>query len=228
MPDLKQQAAREAATLIRPGDTIGLGAGSTMGHLIASINERPDLKPTLKTVSSSYTTRQLLLRDGFTVLDSGWITQVQWYFDGCDQFDRRLNALKSGGGVHTAEKVLAAMADQFILVGDSSKRVERLDATFPLVVEVIPEALAYVSDRLKKFFNPLKSELRLSDKKDGAVITERGNFLIDLWFGAFPEPGILNERLIAIPGILEHSLFYNMAHKAVTAGPAGIEIYTKP
>ena len=120
------------------------------------------------------------------------------------------------------------MADQFLLVGDHSKRVERFDAKYPLVIEVIPEALAYVSDRTKKFFNPSRCELRLSDKKDGAVITERGNFLIDMWFETFPEPAMLNERVIAIPGILEHSLFYNMSHRAITAGPDGIQIFTKP
>ncbi len=228
MPDLKQQAAHEAAQLIRPGDTIGLGAGSTMAHLIASLKERPDLMHSLKTVTSSFATRQRLLQEGFVVVESGWISRVDWYFDGCDQFDRRLNALKSGGGVHAAEKVLAAMADQFVLVGDSSKRVERLNGVFPLVVEVIPEALAYVQDRLKRFFNPSRSELRLSDKKDGAVITERGNFLIDSWFEPFPEPAMLNERVIAIAGILEHSLFYNMAHRAVIAGADGIQQYTKP
>jgi ribose 5-phosphate isomerase A len=228
MPDFKQQAAREAATFIRPGDTIGLGAGSSMAHLIAAIKDNREVFRSLKTVTSSFTTRQLLLAEGVTVVESGWLSRVDWYFDGCDQFDRRLNALKSGGGVHTAEKILAAMADQFVLVGDHSKRVDRLDATYPLVVEVVPEALAYVSDRLKKFFSPARSELRLSDKKDGAVITERGNFLIDNWFTTFPEPAMLNERVIAITGILEHSLFYNMAHRAVIAGPDGIQILTKP
>lgn len=228
MSDLKQQAASEAAKLVQPGNTIGLGAGSTMGHLIAAIKENPDLANSVRIASSSFATRQRLLRDGFTVLDSGWIAQLDWYFDGCDQFDRRLNALKSGGGVHAAEKVLAAMADQFVLVGDNSKRVERLDGKYPLVIEVIPEALAYVSDRIKRFFNPSRSELRLSDKKDGAVITERGNFLIDLWFGTFPEPAMLNERVIAIPGILEHSLFYNMCNRAITAGAEGLQTYTKP
>ena len=228
MIDLKQQAAREAATLIRPGTTIGLGAGSTMIHLMACMKEEPEKARSLKTVSSSFVTRQKLLHEGFTVLDSGWVDHLDLYFDGCDQFDRRLNALKSGGGVHAAEKVLAAMADQFVLVGDHTKRVERLDGTYPLVVEVIPEALAYVTDRLKKFFNPKRSELRLSANKDGAVITERGNFLIDSWFETFPEPAMLNDRVINIPGILEHSLFYNMAHKAITAGPEGLQIYTRP
>ncbi len=228
MPDLKQQAAGEAARLIRPGETIGLGAGSTMTYLIAALKDNAELFRSLKTVSSSFTTRQRLLQEGFTVVESGWLSRVDWYFDGCDQFDRRLNALKSGGGVHAAEKILAAMADQFVLVGDSSKRVDRLDATYPLVVEVVPDALAYVADRLTKFFNPTRSELRLSDRKDGAVITERGNFLIDNWFTDFPEPAMLNERVIAIPGVLEHSLFYNLAHRAVIAGPDGIQTLTKP
>jgi ribose 5-phosphate isomerase A len=228
MTDYKQQAAAEAAKFIRPGDTIGFGAGSTMSYLITALKPTPEIYTSLTVLSSSFSTRQRLLQEGFTVVESGWTARLDWYFDGCDQFDRRLNALKSGGGIHTAEKVLAAMADNFVLVGDAAKRVDRLDATYPLVVEVIPEALAYVSDRLQKFFNPTRSQLRLSDKKDGAVITERGNFLIDNWFESFPEPAMLNDRIIAIPGILEHSLFYNMAHQAVTAGPDGIVVYTKP
>jgi ribose 5-phosphate isomerase A len=228
MPDYKQQAAAEAAKSVQPGSTIGLGAGSTMTHLINAIKSTPNLTQTLTVASSSFATRQTLLKEGFSVKESGWLTQLDYYFDGCDQFDWRLTALKSGGGVHTAEKVLAAMAKQFVLVGDNTKRVDKLTNTYPLVVEVIPEALAYVSARLKEYFNPARSELRLSDKKDGAVITERGNFLIDNWFETFPEPGILNDRVTNLPGVLEHSLFFNMAHKAITAGPDGIVVYTKP
>jgi len=228
MPDYKQQAAQEAAKLIKPNSTIGLGAGSTMIHLVNALKQSPDLVQTLTVASSSFVSRQFLLQQDFRVSESGWLSRLDYYFDGCDQFDWRLTALKSGGGVHAAEKVLAAMADQFILVGDSGKRADRLTNTYPLVVEVIPEALAYVTDRLKRFFNPTRSELRLSDKKDGAVITERGNYLIDNWFDTFPEPGILNDRVTALPGVLEHSLFFNMAHKAITAGPDGIAVYTKP
>ena len=228
MPDHKQQAAQEAAKLIRPGDTIGLGAGSTMTHLLMAVKETPGLAQTLTVASSSFVTRQILIQQGFNVKESGWLSRLDWYFDGCDQFDRHLNALKSGGGVHTAEKVLAAMADSFVLVGDASKRVDHFNGNFPLVVEVIPEALTSVADRLKRFFNPTRSELRFSNKKDGAVITERGNFLIDSWFDPFPDPGDLNDSINAIPGILEHSLFYNMAHKAIIAGPDGITIIPRP
>ena len=159
--------------------------------------------------------------------EMGWADRVDLYFDGCDQFDRRLSALKSGGGVHTTEKVLASMADEFIIVGDYAKRVERLEPTYPLVLEVIPEALAFVSDRVKRFFNPVRSELRLSNKKDGAVITERGNFLIDCWFDPFPEPAVINDRIAGIPGVLEHSLFYNLAQRAIVAGPDGVQYFTR-
>jgi ribose 5-phosphate isomerase A len=225
--DFKKEAAKAALQLVKPGSTVGFGAGSTMAYLIGLIGEDAALAFSLTTLSSSFTTRQLLLQMGFTVQEAGRVMRLDLYFDGCDQFDRRLSALKSGGGVHTSEKVLAAMADEFILVGDAAKRVERLEATYPLVLEVIPEALGYVSDRVRQFFKPIRSELRLSDKKDGAVITERGNFLIDCWFDPFPEPAVINERVIGIPGVLEHSLFYNMAHRAIVAGADGVKQYSR-
>jgi ribose 5-phosphate isomerase A len=225
--DYKKEAAAAALSLIRPGNTVGFGAGSTMVHLINFVSEDPGLKGSLRVLSSSFATRELLRQKGFVVQEAGWTAKLDVYFDGCDQFDRRLSALKSGGGVHTSEKVLAAMADEFILVGDAAKRVERLGVEYPLVLEVIPEALAYVSDRVQRFFQPVRSVVRRSDKKDGAVITERGNFLIDCWFDPFPEPAVINDRLLGIPGILEHSLFYNLAHQAIVAGPDGIKQYSR-
>jgi ribose 5-phosphate isomerase A len=225
--DYKKEAAAAALTAILPGSMVGFGAGSTMVHLINFVSEDTVLMGSLRVLSSSFATRELLLQKGFVVQEAGWTAKLDVYFDGCDQFDLRLSALKSGGGVHTSEKLLAAMAEEFILVGDAAKRVERLGVEYPLVLEVIPEALAYVSDRVQRFFQPVRSVLRRSDKKDGAVITERGNFLIDCWFDPFPEPAVINDRLLGIPGILEHSLFYNLAHRAIVAGPDGIRQYSR-
>ena len=227
MSDFKKEAAAAALPLIRPGCTVGFGAGSTIAHLINLVSEDSVLMGSLQVLTSSFATRELLREKGWTPGETGKTAQLALYFDGCDQFDRRLSALKSGGGIHTSEKVLAAMADEFILVGDSAKRVERLDGRYPLVLEVIPEAMEYVSDRVKRFFHPFRSALRLSNKRDGAVITERGNFLIDCWFDPFPEPAVINDRLLALPGILEHSLFYNLAHRAIVAGPEGIKQYAR-
>jgi len=225
--DHKKNAAAAVLPSIRPGSTVGFGAGSTIAHLVSLVCEDPDLAGSLQVLSSSFATRTLLREKGLRVRELASTAKLDLYVDGCDQFDRRLSALKSGGGIHTSEKVAAAMADEFILVGDMAKRVEQLDGTYPLVLEVIPEALTFVGDRVRRFFQPVRSALRLSDRKDGAVITERGNFLIDCWFDPFPEPAVINDRLFAIPGILEHSLFYNLAHRAVVAGPEGIRQYAK-
>lgn len=221
------EAAAAALSVIPPGSTVGFGAGSTMVHLINLVSGDTGLMGSLRVLSSSFATRELLRQKGFAVQEAGWTAHLDLYFDGCDQFDHRLSALKSGGGVHTSEKVLAAMAGEFILVGDAAKRVERLGVGYPLVLEVIPEALSFVSDRVQRFFQPVRSVVRRSDNKDGAVITERGNFLIDCWFDPFPEPAVINDRLQGIPGILEHSLFYNLAHRAIVAGPQGVQYYSR-
>jgi ribose 5-phosphate isomerase A len=225
--DHKKEAAKEALTLIRPGSAIGFGAGSTMAYLIGLVGGDAELSGSLRVLSSSFATRELLRSSGFAVGEAGSTVRLDLYFDGCDQFDRRLNALKSGGGIHTSEKLMAAMADEFILVGDAAKRVERLGVEYPLVLEVIPEALAYISERVQRDFKPVRLAVRRSEKKDGAVITERGNFLIDCWFDPFPEPTVINDRLAGIPGILEHSLFYNLAHRAIVAGPDGVKHYSR-
>ena len=66
---------------------------------------------------------------------------IDIYFDGCDQLDSELNALKIGGGIHTQEKLLASMANEFILIGDESKLVQNFDNRFPVVIELLPQAV---------------------------------------------------------------------------------------
>lgn len=227
MEDLKQVAAKAALDFIKPGQTIGLGAGSTIAHLVNYLKESASLHHSITTVTSSFNTQQLLQEHGFNSKQTGEVSQLDLYFDGCDQFDHQLNALKSGGGIHTREKLLAAMADKFILIGDGSKYVTQLYTTFPVVIEVIPEAVPFVMKQLKKIFSLANPVIRLSNKKDGAVITENGNLLIDIWFRSFPPLDSLNHRLKEIPGILETSLFYNMAHAAIIAGKKGVEIIPK-
>lgn len=227
MEDLKQVAAKAALDYIKPGHTIGLGAGSTIAHLVNYLKTEERLFKSITTVTSSFNTQQLLQEHGFNTKQPGDVSRLDIYFDGCDQFDHQLNALKSGGGIHTREKLLAAMADKFILIGDGSKYVAQLYTTFPVVIEVIPEAVPFVLKQLKKIFSLANPVIRLSNKKDGAVITENGNLLVDIWFRSFPPLDSLNYRLKDIPGILETSLFYNMAHAAIIAGKKGVEIIQK-
>ncbi|MDQ2752550.1 MAG: ribose-5-phosphate isomerase A, partial [Bacteroidota bacterium] len=126
----KQQAARKAVELIEDGAAIGLGMGATMAYMVEFLHEQK--KNDLQVYTSSAATKLLLEQNGFSVFRISEVSNLLIYFDGCDQFDKDLNALKSGGGIHTNEKLFASMADQFILVGDESKYAEHLDTTFPL------------------------------------------------------------------------------------------------
>src|SRR5258708_1948183 len=228
MQDYKKEAARAAVKWIQPGSTVGLGAGSTIAHLVGFIKEDAALAASISVVTSSFTTRLLLEKSGFRVKEMGATQHIDQYFDGCDQFDAELNALKSGGGIHTREKIVAAMAREFILIGDESKYANRLDGKYPLVIEVIPDALSFVLARLPEIFEGSVPVIRMNDKTDGAAISGNGNFLIDCRFAPFPEAKLLNEEVGMIPGVLEHSLFYKMAHKAVITGDKGTIIKTRP
>jgi ribose 5-phosphate isomerase A len=227
MRDYKLEAAKASLDFIKKGQTIGLGAGSTVASLVNLVAEDLDLVQSLTFVSSSFKTRAYLQEKGLRIQASAYVESLDVYFDGCDQFDQDLNALKSGGGIHTSEKILASMANDFILIGDSSKSVVALDNQFPLVVEILHEALPLVLRRVKQAFPHSELTLRMSTQKDGAVLSENGNLLADIYFNELPPLDFLNVTIKMIPGIVEHSLFYQLATKAIVAGENGITMLTK-
>jgi ribose 5-phosphate isomerase A len=92
------------------------------------------------------------------------------------------------------------------------------------VIEVLPDALRFVTARVQLLFFNVLTALRIGDKKDGAVVTDNGNYLIDLWFQDWPELSDLNTTLKSITGVVETSLFYNLARKAVISGTDGVRI----
>jgi ribose 5-phosphate isomerase A len=224
MADYKLEAAKAAFKFIKAQQTIGLGAGTTVFHLVDMIRQDQDLAQSVIFVSSSFKTNAYLQQHGLTVKPSAMVKHLDIYFDGCDQFDQELSALKSGGGIHTSEKILASMASEFILMGDETKLVPRLNTTYPLVIEILPQALQIVLDRIQAAFPDAAIKLRMSNQKDGAVISENGNLLADIQFAILPQWQQLNTQVKMIPGIVEHSLFYQMATKAVIAGENGIRI----
>lgn len=224
---LKKEAALKAISFIKPRQLVGLGAGSTIAFIVELLSEQVKAGLELNVLTSSFSTNQLLLQKGFSVLPLADVEKIDIYFDGCDQVDHHLNALKSGGGIHTKEKLLASMATQFILAGDESKYVAQFTTACPLVIEFLPEGLRYVPARIQQLFADAKVVMRMSDKKDGAVITENGNYLVDVWFGSWPELSQLNPMMKSITGVVETSLFYNLAHKAIIAGNDGVKIIEK-
>ncbi|MEO5891332.1 MAG: ribose 5-phosphate isomerase A [Ferruginibacter sp.] len=222
--DLKMLAAQHAVSFIKNKDKVGLGAGSTIAFIVDLLTAEVKNGLKINFFTSSFTTWQLLQKKGFNVQSIAAMAELDIYLDGCDQFDKDLNALKSGGGIHTREKLLASMAKQFLLVGDVSKYSEQFDTRFPLVIELLPEAFSYVPMCVQKLFPDVKILFRMSDKKDGMVITENGNYLLDAWFPKWPNLEFLNTSLKQVTGVVETSLFYKLAHKAVIAGVDGIKI----
>ncbi|HKG07194.1 MAG TPA: ribose 5-phosphate isomerase A [Pedobacter sp.] len=227
MIDYKIEAAKAALKFIKPGQVIGLGAGSTVAHLIDLIRQHKALAASIVFVSSSFKTNAYLLHNELNVQSPLLTRHIDIYFDGCDQFDKNLNALKSGGGIHTTEKILAAMAAAFILMGDEGKYVEKLDITYPLVVEILPVALHLVQSKLADLFPDAAIKLRMSSQKDGALISENGNYLADIYFKVLKDLQTLDIEVNMIPGIVAHSLFYRMAGKAIIAGKDGVRIISQ-
>lgn len=222
--NFKQQAAAKAITLISENNIVGLGAGSTIAFVVEFLKKEIGKGLSLKLVTSSFTTMQLLLKEKLPVLPTSIFNEIDIYFDGCDQFDKQLNALKSGGGIHTQEKLLASMAKQFVLVGDESKLVDTFDTKYPLVLEILPQAIAFVPYKIEKLYKSKNISMRMNDKKDGPVITENGNYLLDVYFENWPGLAEINPACKNITGIVETSLFYGLARKAIIAGEKGVEV----
>lgn len=224
MNNLKQEAAKAALQLLKPDQLIGLGVGSTIAYFIELIASSISFKSSLKFTSPSLETKTLLQENGLICVDNSILTTLDYYFDSCDQVDIHLNAFKSGGGVHTGEKIMANMAQQFILLVDGSKMVEKLSTKHPLCVEIIPEAWLSVRENLKSSYSRTIADivLRKSEQKSGPILSERGNFLADIYFSKLPDIFDLNKQIKLIIGVVEHSLFYQLCSACLLATEDGV------
>jgi ribose 5-phosphate isomerase A len=225
--NLKQQAAQKAATLVEQNTIVGLGAGSTIAFLVGYLEQAMHDGLAIRLATSSFSTLQLMQSGQLPLCHTASLKEIDIYFDGCDQMDKQLNALKSGGGIHTQEKLLASMAKQFVLIGDEAKLVDAFDLRYPLVLEILPQAVSFVPFKIEQLFEGARCSMRMNDKKDGPVITENSNYLVDVYFQQWPDLSAINPTLKSVSGIVETSLFYNIAKKAVVAGDKGLTILEK-
>jgi ribose 5-phosphate isomerase A len=224
MKNLKQEAAKAALHLLEPDQLIGLGVGSTIAYFIELIASSISFKSSLKFASPSLETKILLQENGLICIDNSTLAKLDYYFDSCDQVDSHLNAFKSGGGVHTGEKIMANMAQQFILLVDGAKMVEKHNTKHPLCVEIIPDAWLSVLKELKSSYSTAISDivLRKSEQKSGPLLSERGNFLADIYFSKLPNLFDLNKQIKLITGVVEHSLFYQLCSTCLLATEDGV------
>jgi ribose 5-phosphate isomerase A len=226
--DIKKEAARVACTLVEDNTSVGLGDGSTVRLLAEFLINRMNAGLKISLFTSSLQTQDFLQTAGVLVNDISRTDTLDIYFDGCDQIDHRLNALKSGSGIHTMEKLLASMAKKFVIIGDASKFVQGLDPKFPLVLEVIPSAIAFVQKILLSLYPDCALTIRKSPgPEDKPVLSRNGNLLLDCWFREWPELEMIQIQCKKITGVIEISLFYQMVNEAIIADYDGIARYVK-
>lgn len=204
---MKQQVGKAAAERVKSGSIVGLGTGSTTAYAIQFIGERikSGELTDIKGIPTSFQAEVLAKQYGVPLTTLDEVDHIDVAIDGADEVDPNKNLIKGGGAAHTREKVVDALADQFIVVVDDSKIVDKLGSTFLLPVEVLPMAMTPVMRAISKLGG--KPELRMGVKKAGPVITDQGNFVIDVKFDSIDNPAELEKTLNNLPGVLENGLF---------------------
>jgi ribose 5-phosphate isomerase A len=217
-PESKKYAAAQAARLIQDGMVVGIGTGSTVAFLIEQLGRRVrDEGLRIVGVPTSFQSRLLCGKLGISVRDMQDCANLDLTIDGADEVDPRLDLIKGGGGAQTREKIVAAMAREFVVIADESKLVPALGTTFPIPVEVLPSGLAYVERSLRDL--GATASLRMATSgKDGPVVTDNGQFLLDLRFPPGTDLRAADAKLHQIPGVIETGLFIGLASKVLVGG----------
>lgn len=218
--ELKKICAKEAMKYIKDGMIIGLGGGRSIAYLIDYIKEDSNLK--VKVVTPSMKTKLLCIENGLEVLHTCSVDKVAVAFDGCDQVDEDFNALKSGGGIHTKEKLIASMSEDYILLVDEDKFEKKLTFKTPVVLEILEDSLKYVERKVVELGG--KPLVRTSDIKDGFTISDDGNLLMNVTFNEVKDIEELNNKLKNICGVIETSLFTNVITKVIISSESGIRV----
>lgn len=208
----KELVAQQALQYVSENMIIGLGTGSTANCFIDALAKRnKEEKLNIRTVSSSMVSMIKAKEAGLPIIAMEQINEIDLYIDGADEITPDLTLLKGRGYDLVREKLLARSAKKFIVIADESKMVENIGNNFPVPSEVQPFAWELVKNILMKKGT---GDIRINSAKDGYAITSCGNFVLDF---NYTEKNIekLNALLCQTPGIVEHGIFYNIAHGAL-------------
>ncbi|PHQ25405.1 ribose 5-phosphate isomerase A [Marinobacter guineae] len=198
--ELKKAVAKAAVDYIAPrldsDSIIGIGTGSTANFFIDMLAEQKIEFD--GAVASSEATAERLKSHGIPVYDLNSAGDLEFYVDGADETNERLELIKGGGGALTREKIVAEVAKTFICIADDSKMVGVL-GKFPLPVEVIPMARSHVGREIVKLGgDPVYRE---------GVVTDNGNIILDVHNMDISRPIQVEERLNNIVGVVTNGLF---------------------
>ena len=208
----KQAAAERALELVRPGTIVGLGTGSTARYFIDGLIQRVQAGLSVRAVVTSLETRRQAEAGGIEVVEQ-LDGSLDLAVDGADEIDPAINCLKGRGGALLREKIVATASRRFVLVADESKLVGRLGRG-PVPIEVLPFLWQATSHAIESLGG--RPELRIVAGRP--FRTDNQNLILDTNFGT------VDLALHAIPGVLEHGLFFGIARAAIVAGASGTRI----
>ncbi|WP_421868583.1 ribose-5-phosphate isomerase RpiA [Motiliproteus sp.] len=215
--EMKQDVAIAAVEMIQPSlessSIVGVGTGSTANFFIDELAKVKHLFD--GAVASSEATAERLKSHGIPVYDLNGVNQLDFYIDGADEFNDKLQLIKGGGGALTREKIVAAVAKTFICIADETKQVDLL-GEFPLPVEVIPMARSHVARQLFKLdAQPVYRE---------GVVTDNGNQILDVHNLSIDAAVALEQKINNMVGVVTNGLFAERPADVVLMGtPNGVE-----
>ena len=212
----KKAAADRALELVRSGTVVGLGSGSTARYFIAGLAERVRAGLEVRGVATSLDTRRLA-EEGRIPLTERIDGSLDLAVDGADEIDPTINCLKGRGGALLREKIVAVASRRFVLIADESKLVGRLGRG-PVPIEVLP----FLWEATSRAIESLGGRPQLRMTAGEPFRTDNDNLILDTTFGAVDAQ--LGVAIHAIPGVLEHGLFFRMARAAIVGSATGLRI----
>ena len=212
----KKNAAEKAVVEnVKKNMVVGIGSGSTVVYAvnkIADLNKEDNLN--LKCIPSSFQSYQLIIENGLNLVSLDQYPEIDLDIDGADEIDKDLNLIKGGGGCLVQEKIIASNSKKLVIIADFRKVSEKLGENWKngVPIEVIPMAYKPIMKKLEKLEG--KPVLRMAKSKAGPLVSDNGNFIIDVDFGSIKNPSELNNKILLIPGVVDTGLFINMTYKA--------------
>lgn len=204
----KKKVGKFYASLIKNNTVIGIGTGSTINYFIKELGRivSEDMI-NISVISTSYQSEYKLCKSNIPTISFLKETILDIAVDGADQVSFDFFAIKGYGGALLKEKIVDYSAKKFIVLIDESKFSKKLNIKIP--IEIIPFGIHFVITKLKDLGGIAK--IRIAKMKDGPLITENGNLILDCDFGVINDPYYLELKLDQIPGIISHGLFHKIS-----------------
>jgi len=212
----KKAAAAAVDNHVMDGMVVGVGSGSTVVYVVERLIERVQTEHLkLIFIPSSFQSKQLISQGKLQLGDLDIYPEIDVTIDGADEIDHSLNLIKGGGGCQTQEKIIASNSKKFIIVADYRKKSQFLGEQWKkgVPVEVIPMAYVPLQKVIKERLHG-DAVLRMAVNKAGPIVTDNGNFILDINFGVIKDPKTLNQQLLVLPGVVETGLFIGMVERA--------------